>query len=475
MLLVDDEAMLVQSLEMRIRYLGIPAVGDIFTARSGEEALRVLEREEIGVMIVDMIMGGMSGLDLIRSAIDAGFACQFIVLSGHDDYILIRESFKAGTLDYLLKPVSNNDLLLALRKAVKIAEDRVIDGYAMSRGTAFAVLGALDGLPYPAWREQVEPLVGVAEGCACQIACAVCEERVFRELLSRLLPIMEGRRWTYCSRRGAYVLFFLWEGCEPWPFLSAKDLPDGVDRFALSPCVSTWEGAYAAIRDTYDVASVPALFPKPVALYYAPDDRSAEPLIAREALNALYGADASRAHGLIRGMVGEALTPAVMRKTSVEALDAFYNQILNRLEMTAPIPDRRPIRDFADAAEMAGYILRLSDKALAAVFGPNDADAVSAALEYIAMHFGEDIDMRNLARSLNINYTYFSELFKRQTGENFSMRLTRTRMEHAKTLLANPALRVQDIGRQVGYDSAKHFARAFKKHTGMTPSEYRDQ
>ena len=72
-----------------------------------------------------------------------------------------------------------------------------------------------------------------------------------------------------------------------------------------------------------------------------------------------------------------------------------------------------------------------------------------------------------------MNYTYFSKLFKDETGMNFSQYLMMVRMEEAKRLLSNPNYKVYEIAAKVGYNNSKHFNRAFKNYSGVTSEQFR--
>ena len=97
---------------------------------------------------------------------------------------------------------------------------------------------------------------------------------------------------------------------------------------------------------------------------------------------------------------------------------------------------------------------------------------VKNAIIYMEMHFSERITLKDVATAAGYHPTYFSKLFARITGETYIDMLTRLRLGHAKSMLAND-LSVCDACFQSGFGSLSNFLEAFKKHCNMTPSEYR--
>lgn len=84
-----------------------------------------------------------------------------------------------------------------------------------------------------------------------------------------------------------------------------------------------------------------------------------------------------------------------------------------------------------------------------------------------------DISLDSVSGILNVNASYFSVLFKKSFGVNFVEYLTELRMNAAKELLRDPLRSTSEVAGMVGYESANYFTRAFKKKTGMTPTEFR--
>lgn len=108
--------------------------------------------------------------------------------------------------------------------------------------------------------------------------------------------------------------------------------------------------------------------------------------------------------------------------------------------------------------------------------GPADKTSVlmSKVKRYLQHNYMlRDISLDSVSEILNINSSYFSVLFKRAFGVNFVDYLTELRMNAAKELLMDPLRSTAEVASMVGYESANYFTRAFKKKTGMTPTEFR--
>lgn len=89
-------------------------------------------------------------------------------------------------------------------------------------------------------------------------------------------------------------------------------------------------------------------------------------------------------------------------------------------------------------------------------------------------NLGEDLTLEFIGRAINLSPNYVSQLFKKETGENFSDFVAQARINMAKKLLIETQLKVYDVARIVGYQSAKHFMTVFKKYTAQTPTKYRE-
>lgn len=104
-LIVDDEDLICAMLKSRLARLALPGVGEIRTCDSGEAALSMCENYQPHLVLTDIRMGGMDGIALIEHLSDQLSPVRFVVLSGYDEFDLVRRAFTSGAFDYLLKPI----------------------------------------------------------------------------------------------------------------------------------------------------------------------------------------------------------------------------------------------------------------------------------------------------------------------------------------------------------------------------------
>lgn len=123
----------------------------------------------------------------------------------------------------------------------------------------------------------------------------------------------------------------------------------------------------------------------------------------------------------------------------------------------------------AAVAEPVSYIFENIHKAVQA----QNARPVRTVLRYIEEHYADSIRLEDAALLVSLSPAYLSNIFKKETGENFVDYLNSYRIEHAKTKLKDSNLSVNEISYSVGFQDARYFSKLFKKYVGITPKDYR--
>ncbi|MBC7960390.1 MAG: response regulator [Vallitaleaceae bacterium] len=98
---------------------------------------------------------------------------------------------------------------------------------------------------------------------------------------------------------------------------------------------------------------------------------------------------------------------------------------------------------------------------------------IEKSQEYILNNLKADITLNSISEYVHLSSAYFSRIFKEETGENFSNYLTRVRIEHAMKLLCDGVYKANEVSSIIGFNDVKYFYKVFRKHTGLTPTEYR--
>ncbi|GLX66713.1 response regulator transcription factor [Paenibacillus glycanilyticus] len=99
---------------------------------------------------------------------------------------------------------------------------------------------------------------------------------------------------------------------------------------------------------------------------------------------------------------------------------------------------------------------------------------VQKAIDYMSMHYRDDLSLRSVAESVYLSPNYLGALFRSELGESFTDRLIRIRIQKAKEMLKHPEFKLYEVAEQVGYQNIGYFTGLFKRMTGLSPKEYRD-
>lgn len=117
LLIVDDEYHVIKTVKYLTRMSGID-IDEIFEAVSAKDAITIIEREHPEILITDIVMTDVTGLDLMNYLNNTSIHIKIIVISGYNNFEYIRATLRGGGVDYLLKPIDADQLTSAIQKAM---------------------------------------------------------------------------------------------------------------------------------------------------------------------------------------------------------------------------------------------------------------------------------------------------------------------------------------------------------------------
>ncbi|MCG8481762.1 MAG: response regulator [Clostridia bacterium] len=129
---------------------------------------------------------------------------------------------------------------------------------------------------------------------------------------------------------------------------------------------------------------------------------------------------------------------------------------------------------FEDISDNMENLLKALNLAISLVTSLNYCKMIREAIKYIHKNFMNNLSLNDLSKELQISKVYISQLFKKETGQNFIDYLTTYRIEKAKELLKTGNYKIYEIPEKVGFSNLQYFSAKFKSVVGMTPNEYKN-
>lgn len=518
-LVVDDEVYAVEGILQGVRWAEI-GITQTYSAHSMQQAIEVMKRYPVDILLCDIEMPKGSGLDLLQWATDNAPGTVCIFLTSHANFAYAKTALQLGSIDYILKPIPYGQLTQALQKAVDEVEKQRKQALALEHATY--------------WNTGKKHLLEQLVADVVLGHLPPQRERILQEMASRHLP----GNWLqeHCT---PVLLEFLDAPAESrW---DTALLEYGL-RNMLAELVGTGQEAVLVSHlepDLYLLTLPPEGHPWRVTCQEIID--TCGPILERD-LNGFLGQSApieklrreverlqhARLNNLARNVLVEPptrrqflheqqYTPALRQWEvyyELGQLRKAEEDILHTLEQLAAqtgadsallkrtvslvehslrqklaaqaVPAERLFGEKA-YAEMAGHAtksvqrlavwLHHTTAAAEELLGirASHPEAVQQAQRYIQAHLSESMTRGEIAAAAYLSPDYLSHLFKVETGRTLSEYIMNQRMQQAQKLLRGTDMPVFNIALAVGYANLPYFSKLFRRCIGVTPTQYRQQ
>ena len=512
-IIVDDEKMIRQGIQNVIPWHSI-GVDSVFTAKSGEEAIGIIREQKPEIMITDIKMDGMTGLELIGLARKVVPEMRVLVLSGYDEFEYARKCIKLQVYDFFLKPVDEKILFEAIKKQVaslneqnskKLAESSETRALALTEQLEIETfLRRLVGPETPPDAEAVAafckkyhfnpqqnlrvavvvPALSSESGSDTGRFVTLSAENICREMVDA-----QSRGLTFLDSRGRIVdVFFLGKkkkNIYDWlqeltgilkdeyskaPKVTIGNPVEGFSslRMSYNDAVSLLEQAaeFDNIIQTKSVQKKSDLFQQVFSEF---ENAMCDNIADREKVMCVFErfCSATDAYNL---------SDAYMRKCCFELASSFYFAVMVNSGAEA---ETRIIRFYNSLVIASGAdALEITRQFLSSLLDSRDDQNVDQIVEkakqFIVEHLSEDLSLPKIASMLYISPNYLSRLFKKATSEGFNEYIVRKRIEKAKLLLETTSLKTNQIAALVGYRDTNYFSLPVRKSLGASPKKYRE-
>ncbi|WP_019635822.1 response regulator [Paenibacillus fonticola] len=505
--LVDDEELELEMMRDYIRWeeMGIYVAG---TAVNGRDAVEKIEVIQPDIVLTDVQMPIMNGIDLAKQ-INARYDwIQLVFLTGHDAFDYVKSALNVGAVGYLLKPLDLSEIITVIEKVKQRCEEVRMKNRSIqvTKSNIFKQL----------MHEQNEERLGNLVSSFCKLARHKEVQRYVLTLISIDMKSGAGNHPSMeegMARLQSFMEQFFMEKKLEATLVPYKEGEISVFMDAAQQLGHyAWEDMIQAVRDSLQLTITVAVSEQDDDLFHTRDMFERAKNILAEQFYVGSGGIIYAKH--VQRQFGSEQAPPFAKKQWLEAInqleledavqqlrDYFANLIALRTgkkhicdwaieiiddlleHIHEPLPEGykkaelyHTIYNCHTVHDIEAFIVdavKQATKLLSERFLDKNAKLVHQVRTYIDQAYHQPITINSLSDQVYLSPNYLRSIFKDKTGMTIHDYLTKIRLDKAKALLVDGSLKVQDIAQMVGYESTSYFISLFLKSQGVTPNEYR--
>lgn len=532
LLIVDDEDWIRERLRDTIDWnsLNIHVTGE---ARDGEEALELTEKLLPDIVITDIRMPCIDGLEYIKRLRDNNNRSKVVIISGYSDFDYAQKAVKLGAFDYILKPVEDDELINVVKRCLveidaeksrdiifKKAEGQLKESQPLLEKEFY--INLVNG-NFGSEEDMVMELEHLGLNCCGRSnICFIVELdeyveanldkewdrrsiqfvmcNIARDFLNKL-----GSSKIFYTRTGEVVCLVFSETDEKVLTRQVLSVSNGIRKIikritghSVTIGIGRTCSSLTGISTSYKEAGE--------ALQY-------KAYLGWDRVYDIRSIDMQHRPGYYKANDLEALINNIKmgnRENALSALDNIMKTAYKGNENIRPIDLKLLYMDiinsvfkaaldtntaFDDLSELSfkffeqlnrlqtmDEIYRWLEDTIGKTIdvlekykNSRKRKVIERAVEYINKHYSEPITLNIISEKFFMNASYFCKVFKEEMGESFTKYLINLRIQKAKELMNDPTIRIYEIAAMVGYEDVQYFTKIFKSIQGVTPMQYREK
>ncbi len=471
-MLVDDEIWVIRGLMKTIPWteLGFEVIFHTTDSELAKENLSILKPD---IVISDIKMASVTGIDLLAYASTLDVVPEFLLISAYEEFEYAHQALKLGAFDYLIKPLKKTDMIHTLEKMRKMLDEkkgnsiRNISKEILNKHKELAV-----GTVFEQYRQTQRGKRYMVICCARRFFDVSATAKLYEGGVKECSVHLEDEHFLYgivcipddkgtellAELRRTSVEYMTFIGISQffekediiYPYIQQArsaalqfllEETETLNFYREEQRLSKKDAVYSTLRDAFSTGNGDMI------------------------LNIVMGLQEfiRRKHCTILDMIGvgnyicinlAGQTEDFFATTGIESVTAFLDKF-------------KTVEDYVQNLESA----------VRAAFPSLKGEKISAedVKNYVDRHYMEKILISDIAEQFHMDINYISRLFKKKMGKNLKDYLTERRIERAKYLLANTEMKIYEISEAAGYSDYFYFTKVFRKWTGETPSDFREK
>ena len=519
-IIADDELRICALLEKSIRWeeLGLLLIA---TCTNGPALLKTCQEQKPDIVITDIQMPGMNGIDAIRQIRENGDGCQIIIISGYQEFSYAHNALKYDVSDYLLKPINADELNASLRKIIMELDSAASVSSGTSEDASFRehflstflpilmqqgtpVLQDINAAYHTQFRDgsfcglylyidtgmnghevgELNPILGKIRDICSSILEPMCHEVLFSVSGDGL---QAGINYSVQQQEiDRAIQAVLDRSLSVIELFTETEITIGVGE-----TVSAFSRLYDSLNQATDVVRFRSAVGRNRILYHTSlyqdydfarinKGLSGQMSLIRRAYETCRDTAFSEAyeHFLSSSEGSDPLVQYLFLEQVCDLFGRFIDETFPQSEKAAMIKTEIKF-EMQHTVSLDALLRKVQEIIMAALrefdrlLKDRENLPIRQAKDYIYQNYQKQLRLEDIAAAVYLSPAYLSNAFKKATGTNLVNFINEYRIEQAKNLLISSNMTVDEIANAVGFDSHRYFGNVFKKMVGINPTEYR--
>lgn len=494
-LLVDDEPLITRGLQALIDWedYGFEVM---HVLENGQDALAYMEEHPIDLLVTDIVMPKMTGLELIEQAKKRQPTLKCIILSGYEEFNYIKKGIGLGIENYLIKPVDEVELeqtieatsekLMASHKLYSEEEHilkenvlwRLLHGdigkeeweqrisfYPIDKQMAFYAVSIIDFADLTNESTYRETKKMIEQNF--QANCVVGANK-------ELVMILAGNHLEEMYEKNDQIVSYLQKCCggQETFYLAMGDVVERIDDISESYFKARENALYQIVLAPNSLISDKTHIDKYSLL-------KKQQYYKTEIVKQIHESKEATLEGILSFYAylsnnEQFLVPAVARKYTIDLVTYIHHSIQDVKHYNHTTAIEKLVQS-TNNEQIKAILIDYCNELIDAMQEKDKhrSPIVKDVLDYIHASYAEELSLKTLSQRFHVNSIYLGQLFQKEMGIVFSEYINHFRLEKAKELLKTTHLPAGEIGKRVGYADTAYFYKQFKKYVSVTPTEWR--
>ncbi|MFL2133502.1 response regulator [Desemzia sp. FAM 24101] len=460
----------------------------VHEASNGKEALAVFSEHKFDLLITDIQMPFVSGIELVEQIRKNDLSIPTLFISGYEDFSYAKKAIDLQAVNYLLKPINPKEFHDQLDKLEQlIIKNKFIEKTHLYMEKQDVLIKILKGTPMNKLSEIQQKLtLPLLTKITYLLVIDFNEPKT--ERLEHFLRLHTNNSITFVRTSLSQVVCFL----------QVKDRKSALEKkeliynqiqseiqsevtIELSEQIENQENIYTAYQQLIEKLNQ-KFYQKeanPLLLLELPThNRETEQQLINQLKETIYHQDLKRLKHILYSLFNQFDSASIESPSIVRFFFGNLYRILVEVSEINPAELRSDIKVILESQEFKQIPIsfeHLLSQINLRFINLNDTTNyyIRETKNYMMNHYQEELSLDTLAKNVHLAPKYLSKLFKSEENVGINQFLNEIRIEKAKELLLSFNYRVSDIGRLIGFNSQSYFIKSFQKYTGMTPDRFR--